>query len=428
MLRPMADTAAVQGDMAALRGAPRSGSQLDRLASFRFTYLAVFAFLMLYLISIQVTEGLLLQHFRSAVREAVRVSPMDGPIVPQIQSRVAAAVRESGWTRWGGVQVNVTVIGADGKTPIYVGVGSLAPPPPAQGFDAAMRQAINLLPPITDVNVSVPIGSLLSGGFIVGYGALLLQGLFVMQRRQSRGQEERLHAAVSARDDAAQRARAIEDELEAVRQRLRTVEPAERSQAAAIRELQAERALLQQKLRELAQREEELRTGVERGAELQQEHQALEDLLEEALEDVGQKEREITALRDRLATAAQAEAKPRESGGRMREAERIGRRLRTLYKNLEFDERAIEEFVALGDESLRLRAEESLKRLSDESESAAVRRKVGGLPAQLSIFELGFAGKGRIYYRRSEKGGFQILAIGGKATQKQDLEYLSRLG
>jgi hypothetical protein len=57
-----------------------------------------------------------------------------------------------------------------------------------------------------------------------------------------------------------------------------------------------------------------------------------------------------------------------------------------------------------------------------------VRRKVGGLPSQLSIFELGFAGKGRIYYRRAERGGFQVLAVGGKATQKQDLEYLSRLG
>jgi len=51
-----------------------------------------------------------------------------------------------------------------------------------------------------------------------------------------------------------------------------------------------------------------------------------------------------------------------------------------------------------------------------------------GHNADARITELGFAGKGRIYYRRSEKGGFQILAIGGKATQKQDLEYLSRLG
>jgi hypothetical protein len=428
MLPAMADTVVVQAE--SLTPSPARPGQLDRLASFRFTYLAIFAFLLFYLLSIEAADALLERHFRAAVHEAVRVSPMDGPIIPQIQSRVSAALRESPWTRWGGVHVNVTLIGADGQTPIYVGAGSLAPPPPpAAGFDAAMRQAIDLLPPIEDVTVSVPHGSLLSGGILVFYGAVLLQGLFVLQRRQARGEEERLGAAVSARDDAAQRARAIEDELEAVRQRLRTVEPAERSQAAAIRELETERAVLQQKLRELAQREEELRSGAQRGAELQQEHQALEEMLEEALEDVGQKDRAIRDLQDRLASAAtRPEGKKEGGGGRARETERIGRRLRTLYKNLEFDERAIDDLVALGDESLRLRAEESLKRLADESESAAVRRKVGGLPAQLSIFELGFAGKGRIYYRRSEKGGFQILAIGGKATQKQDLEYLSRLG
>ena len=92
------------------------------------------------------------------------------------------------------------------------------------------------------------------------------------------------------------------------------------------------------------------------------------------------------------------------------------------------DDRAIADLVALGDESQKLRAEEVLKRLDDDPDTAAIRRKVGGLPPHLSIFELGFAGKGRIYYMRSERGGYRVLAIGGKATQKQDLEYLSRMG
>ena len=105
----------------------------------------------------------------------------------------------------------------------------------------------------------------------------------------------------------------------------------------------------------------------------------------------------------------------------------LARRLRTLYKSCDFDDRAIDDLAALGDESLRLRAEEAVKRLAEEPETAAVRRKVGGLPAGLAIFELGFAGKGRVYYVRNERGGFRILAVGGKATQKQDLEYLSRL-
>ena len=93
---------------------------------------------------------------------------------------------------------------------------------------------------------------------------------------------------------------------------------------------------------------------------------------------------------------------------------------------LDIESRAISDLVALRDEAMKLRAEESLKRLSDDSDTAGVRRKVGGLPPHLSIFELGFAGKGRIYYSRSESG-YRVLSIGAKNTQQKDLEYLSRL-
>ena len=44
----------------------------------------------------------------------------------------------------------------------------------------------------------------------------------------------------------------------------------------------------------------------------------------------------------------------------------------------------------------RTRAEEGIKKLDDSPDTASIRRKVGGLPPQLSIFELGFAGKGQI--------------------------------
>ena len=68
-----------------------------------------------------------------------------------------------------------------------------------------------------------------------------------------------------------------------------------------------------------------------------------------------------------------------------------------------------------------------LKRLSDEPEQTIVRRKLGGLPPHLSIFELAFAGKGRIYYTRGKARRFRILSIGAKNTQKADLDYLARL-
>jgi hypothetical protein len=76
---------------------------------------------------------------------------------------------------------------------------------------------------------------------------------------------------------------------------------------------------------------------------------------------------------------------------------------------------------------MKLKAEEVLKRLSDEAANVAVRRKVGGLPPHLSIFELGFAGKGRVYYTKGRHRRHRVLAMGAKNTQKADLEYLSRL-
>ena len=406
-------------------GAGALGGGLDRLASFRVTYLAIFAFMMLYILSVEGVEAALDRSFRARVEAATHVNPADGPIVTQIQNQVSELVQGSPWIRWGGVRVNVTVLGADGLTPLYVGGGKVVPPPHERTLDGVMREWFELLPAISDVYVSVPHGSLLSTGIFVAYGAVLIQGLFLYNRRVARLEQARLEAALSAREQAAERARSIEAELAAVSKRLREVEPAESGKAQEILALERERGELRAKLRELAARESALRASASRAAELEEERRALEELLDEAVEDVSQKEGAIASLQDRL--KHESRQRSAESKGRSREAERVARRLRTLYKNLDVDERAVVDLVALGDESQKLRAEEVLKRLDDDPDSAAVRRKVGGLPPQLSIFELGFAGKGRIYYQRSERGGYRVLAIGGKATQKQDLEYLSRV-
>ena len=87
------------------------------------------------------------------------------------------------------------------------------------------------------------------------------------------------------------------------------------------------------------------------------ERTALESLLDEAAGDLEGKEREITDLQQRLQSASKS---PGSSRGRTRAAEQLGKRMRTLYAALEFDARAIDDIVSLGDETLRLRAEEAL--------------------------------------------------------------------
>jgi hypothetical protein len=350
---------------------------------------------------------------------------MAGPVSSQIQQRIEARVQDSAWVRLWGVRVSVIVLGADGVTPIYLGGRAIPPPPSADGAQA-IRDAERLLPATADVSVALPQESFLANAILVSYATVLLIGLFRYNRALARGEAERLASAFAVRDQTAERAAQIERELEAVRARLAEVEPIEEDQAEAIDALQRERASLQEKLAELGRREASLRKVAARSSDLEAERRSLEEMLDEALRDVGRRDEELRSLQSKLEGAAKAV--PRESGGgRAREGEQLGKRLRTLYKNLEIDDRAIDDLVGLRDADMKLKDEEAMKRLSDEPDTAAIRRKVGGLPPHLSIFELGFAGKGRIYYTQGEVRRHRVLSIGAKNTQKPDLEYLSRL-
>jgi hypothetical protein len=398
----------------AIPPAPASGrTGLDRFASFRITYIAIFCFLLLYVFSVEALEGMLSSHFQRAVREATRVDP-HGPVREELQSAVERIVRDSAWVRIGGVRVTAVVLGADG-TPIYVGERAI--PAPSPELSPPDQQ---ILPASTDVVVSVPHNSLAANGILVVYAALLIQTLFYYDRRRSRAEQERIREAVAARDETAARALHIERELVELSERME--ERIEAEVAEEIHAVHGERLRLQEKLDALAQREEELRA---RSGEVQQtlhdEQRALEELLEESLADLARKNEELQEAEAKIKRASRGEAR------RGRDLEWAGRRLRTLYKNVEIDDNAVESLVELGDEGLRLRAEEAIKRLSDDLETASVRRKVGGLPSHLTIFELGFAGKGRIYYTTGRQRRFRILLIGAKNSQKTDLEYLSRL-
>lgn len=394
---------------------------LRRITEFRFIYIGIFVYVFLSLATIEGTEALLRTHFTDVTKAAVQLGPDETPVVQLIQDRLARAIGESPWTQIMGVHVNALVLGADGRTPIYLD-GRTLPPPPLGSTEDPFSAAMRLLPAIVAVEVSVPLDSLLAGCIWVAFGAILIPILFRQQGRLARREQQDFDSAVEARDDAASRAHSIQSELDKVRSRLDRVEPAERAHTQEIRGLQEERAVLQTRLAELAARESDVRRKATASADLESERAALEDLLDDAVRDLDVKESEISELQDRLRRAAKGTGR-----GRTRAAEQLTKRIRTLYSNLEVDDRAIQDLVKLGDESLRLRAEESLKKLDADRDSAAVRRKVGGLPNHLNIFELGFAGKGRVYYTRSETGVYRVLAIGGKASQKVDLEYLSRL-
>jgi putative component of toxin-antitoxin plasmid stabilization module len=393
---------------------------LDRLYAFRVTYVAIFVFLLLYVFTVKGTEQALQSHFEGIVAESVRITDLSLPVTMQIQSRIDRRVMQSRWVLWGGIHANIIVLAADGQTWIYVGGRTVQPPASLDSGEIA-REAARLLPATDQVGISVPHNALVANAILVTYAALLLSVLYVYNRAVGRREARRLETAVLSRDETLARAGAIEHELEQVRRRLTEVVPAEREQADEIRALQSERGALHAKLAELADREEELRQKAARTVELDQEPQALEELLEEAGGELAAKDDEIRQLGKSLKRAA---VNPSARG---RETEQLKRRLDTLYKTLEIDPRAISDLVALRDETMKLKAEEGLKRLGDDAGNVGVRRKVGGLPPSLSVFELGFAGKGRIYYCRGKQRRFRVLCVGAKNTQKTDLDYLRKL-
>jgi predicted nucleic acid-binding Zn-ribbon protein len=404
-----------RAETAAKPAGERPASALERLASFRFAYLAIFVFLVAYVFSLRGLERGLTRHFARAVAEAAAVDAKRGPVAAQVDARVHALLERSPWIRLGQVRVQPIVIAADGRTLLYAGDGGLPSLPPSAGDGAA------LLPAFTDVQVAIPYNSLLANAVLIAYAGLLVATLALHTRRLARRELAALRALTAARDEVASRAAGIERELAGVRTRLASALPESEAQQREIASLAEEREALYARLGELEAREDTLRRTGARAGELEDERRALEQLLDEASRDLEAKDGEIAELRAQVKQAAKSAARS------AKDAESLGRRFAALYKELEVDERALRDVADLGDESLRLRAEEALKKLSDEPENALVRRKVGGLPPHLAIFELGFAGKGRIYYTKGAARRFRILAVGAKNTQNADLDYLSKL-
>ena len=66
---------------------------IERVASFRFAYLAIFVFLVAYVFTVEGLEEVFRRHYQSAVEAAVRVDPANGPVAGQISSRLKALLQ-----------------------------------------------------------------------------------------------------------------------------------------------------------------------------------------------------------------------------------------------------------------------------------------------------------------------------------------------
>jgi len=408
-----------------LADVPDAQGVLERLYSFRFTFGAIATFILLYIFTIRALEGYLHDYFSELTARAIHIEELDHPIAHRIQFLVDGYIRNSLWTSIGGVDVSPMILGRDGTTLIYVVGRAPEPVPKRPSTEEIVAEAERLLPASAILSVAIPHNSVLANSILIFYATLTLQVLWLRNLQNARRQRHLLELALEQRERSESRSLSIASELDEMRQRFLAIEPSEPDQVNEVSQLREERKSLESKLAALETREIELRDSVTRASELGQEIAALEDLLEEASDDLASRDAEIGKLQKNLKRAAKGAAA--EKGGRARESEVIARRFATLYPHLEIDERALQDIVGLRDETMKLKCEEKLKRLNDEADNLAVRRKVGGLPPHLTIFEMGFAGKGRLYYTKGNQRRFRVLNVGAKNTQNAAIEYLRKL-
>ncbi len=406
--------------------APPSNAQvsLDRIESFLLVFSAVMMFVFFYLSSMQAAEDYLQLQFQQIVSDAIRVEASSQPPGETIRDKLFDSVDTSDWVRFWGVKVDVEILARDNATWLYIN-GRTQPLHYPKREPEIMREIhAELLPGAATVDTSIGHNTMLSNSILLVNATLLFTGLFVYTRRVARLQNAELDEARESRDLAAIKARRIEKEIESVQELLREVEPAKQEHNEVVSRLQSEQQGLQAKLDVLAARELELRGRADRAAVLERDGLALDELLEEATNDLNARNARIRELETSLKRVRKNAGA---SVGKSKEIESLTKRFGTLYPNLEIDERAIADMIDLQDETTRLRFEAAIKRLGEEADNLIVRRKVGGLPPHLSIYELGFAGKRRIYYSRAANGRFRIHLIGAKNTQRTDLDYLARI-
>ena len=132
---------------------------------------------------------------------------------------------------------------------------------------------------------------------------------------------------------------------------------------------------------------------------------------------------EINALREKLKQLEkESDAKNRQL---LKGADAVRKRFSALYKDIAINEKAIEGFVDLTEE-MKIKAEEVVHQLNDDPNRVQIKRKVFGKKNRETVFEVIFAYKGRLYYRKISGSRVEVLAIGTKLTQNKDLTFLDK--
>ena len=251
---------------------------------------------------------------------------------------------------------------------------------------------------IVDVGLNIRYSSWLSGGILIFYLLLAGMALQLVVRRS-------LAATQRIEEQQQERIERLTSQLTHTRGQLEEVIDKERTYLGKIGELNKEKQDLSKDVDGLLEEMEELESGLK--------HQrANREELENEVED-------LRSELDRL------KQKGEKRGKKERASESIARRLKLLYKNLEFSDRAITGFAGLTPE-FQLKGEEVIHQLNENDELISIRRKVFWKGGKINVLEVDFAYSGRLYFQKNAQSRIHVLAIGTKNSQNQDLAYIGK--
>ncbi len=171
--------------------------------------------------------------------------------------------------------------------------------------------------------------------------------------------------------------------------------------------------------------EEQKKKAARNEEEMFGEIEKLEGRLSENLAEQDNQAEEILELEEKISELE----KLRENINRQKEKniEKLAKRFRTLYKNIEIHDRALHGIDDLP-EDMALKAEELIHLLNADSDTVPIKRKVFSKKGKITAFEVSFSYNGRIYFRKNGQQRIEVLTVGTKNTQARDLAYLDRTG
>jgi len=134
-----------------------------------------------------------------------------------------------------------------------------------------------------------------------------------------------------------------------------------------------------------------------------------------------EKEREIIQLREEISQLKMIE----EQGAKKRkkDIDSVEKRFTVIYKNLIFNKKALEGYIHLT-QDFQLKAEEIIHRLNQDDSLVNIKRKFFSKKGKLHIFEVNFSYSGRIYFKKRDDKKIEIITIGTKNTQEQDITFI----